>query len=100
MSNDPTHDAQQRLDATTVVPPNLQRRLSAAGIDIALVGACCGALFFSFNPVFGSSHPSIWRPAAIALGLIAIIEIVTGITTGKALAGLALRARDRGRPPL
>jgi uncharacterized RDD family membrane protein YckC len=89
-----------RLDATTVVPPNLTRRVYAAGIDIAIVGLCCGALFLSFNPVFGSPYPRIWRPAAIVLALFAVVEIVTGITPGKWLTGLALRTRDGQRPPL
>jgi uncharacterized RDD family membrane protein YckC len=93
------NDAEHRLDATTVLPPNLARRVYAAGIDIAVVGLCCGALFLSFNPVFGSRHPWIWRPAAGALAVLAIVEIVTGITTGKRLSGLWLRMRDGKRPP-
>jgi uncharacterized RDD family membrane protein YckC len=91
---------EHRLDATTVVPPNLARRVYAAGIDIAIVGLCCGALFLSFNPVFGSTHPWIWRPAAVVLAVLAIVEIVTGITPGKRLSGLSLRTPDGKRPAL
>jgi uncharacterized RDD family membrane protein YckC len=93
-------DHASRLDATTVVPPNLARRVYAAGIDIAIVGLCCGALFLSFNPVFGSTHPWIWRPAAGVLAVLAIVEIITGITPGKWLSGLWLRARDGKSLPL
>ena len=91
---------QQRLDATTVVPPNLERRMYAAGIDVALVGLCCGALFLSFNPVFGSPHPWLWRPAAVVLAVVALVEIVTGVTPGKWMTGLSLRTRDGRRPPI
>ena len=89
-----------RLDATTVVPPNLERRVYAAAIDIAAAGVCCGALFLSFNPVFGASHPWIWRPAAVVLAVLAALEIFTGFTPGKALTGLTLRTRDGRRPPV
>ena len=97
------HDSQadgQRLDATTVVPPNLERRMSAAGIDVAVVGLCCGALFLSFNPVFGSRHPWIWRPAAVVLAIVGAVEIFTGVTPGKWVAGLSLRTREGRRPPI
>ena len=87
-----------RLDATTVVPPNLERRVYAAAIDIAAVGVCCAALFLSFNPVFGTPHPWMWRPAAVVLAVLAAMEIFTGFTPGKALAGLTLHARDGRRP--
>ena len=93
----PTSD---RLDATTVIPPNLGRRVYAAGIDMAIVGLCGGALFLSFNPVFGTLHPWIWRPAAVVLALLAIVELSTGITPGKSLSGLTLRTRGGVRPPL
>jgi uncharacterized RDD family membrane protein YckC len=100
MSADQPNDAQQRLDATTVVPPNLERRLYAAMIDMVVVGVCCGALFLSFNPVFGSPHRWIWTPAAIVLALVALAEIISGITPGKRLSGLTLRTRDGLRPPI
>jgi uncharacterized RDD family membrane protein YckC len=89
-----------RFDATTVIPPNLERRVSAAAIDMAVVGLCCGALFLSFNPVFASPHPWIWKPAAAVLALLAILEILIGVTAGKALTGLTLRTRDGARPAL
>lgn len=92
--------APHHLDATTVVPPNLERRLYAAGVDVVLVGVCCGAMFLSFNPVFGSPHPWFWRPAAIMLGLIAAVELLSGITPGKGLAGLTVRGRGGRRPVL
>ena len=90
----------RRLDATTVVPPNLERRLYAAVIDVAALGLCCGALFLSFNPVFGSPHPWVWKPAAVVLALLAIAEIFTGVTPGKWLSGLMLRARGGTRPAM
>lgn len=93
---DPT---EHRLDATTVVPPNLARRVYAAGIDMGVVGLCCGALFLSFNPVFGESHPWIWRPAAMVLAILSVVEIATGLTPGKWISGLALRTLDGSRRP-
>jgi uncharacterized RDD family membrane protein YckC len=88
----------RHLDATTVVAPNLQRRLYAAAVDIAIVGLCCGALFLSFNPVFGSPHPWIWKPGVVVLAIVFATEIFTGITPGKRLSGLTLRTRDGARP--
>ena len=100
MANDDSQADGGRLDATTVVPPNLERRMYAAGIDVALIGLCCGALFLSFNPVFGSPHPWLWRPAAVVLAVIAGVEIFSGVTPGKWMAELSLRMRDGRRPHL
>ena len=100
MANDDSQADGQRLDATTVVPPNLGRRMYEAGVDIGLVGLCCGALFLSFNPVFGSQHPWLWRPAAVVLAIAAAVEIFSGVTPGKWTMALSLRTRDGRRPPI
>ena len=100
MADETNQAGEERLDATTVVPRNLERRVYAAGIDTAAVGLCCGALFLSFNPVFGSPHPWIWKPAAVVLALLAISELSPGITPGKWLSGLTLRTRAGARPVL
>lgn len=62
-------------------------------VDLAVVGACCGLLFLSFNPVFGVERRALWMPAAAVLALLAVIEVAIGITPGKAIARLTVRVR-------
>lgn len=90
-------DADKQTLGDLAVPPLLERRLWAAGIDMVVVVICCAALMQSFNPLSSGTHPWLWIPAAVVLSLSAATELLTGISPGKWLFGLAVRAKD-GRP--
>jgi hypothetical protein len=83
-----------------VVPPFAGRRLVAATVDVAVVGACCLGLLHSFNPLAHDRHPEVWVPSAVVLAVVAAVEILTGVTPGKLLTGLAVRCPDGSRPAL
>ena len=83
-----------------VVPPSLGRRLVAATVDVAVVGAACLGLFYSFNPFSAARHPEVWVPLAAVLAVVAAVEILTGVTPGKWLTRLVVREPDGNNPAL
>lgn len=92
--------ARPKVHGKFFVPPLLERRLSAALVDMTLVLGCCTALSHSFTFFATTPHPLIWIPAALLLAALALAESITGSTPGKMFARLTLLRRDGSRPPL
>lgn len=78
-------------------PALLERRLSAAGIDIAIVMACGAGIAFSFNPFMDARTGAVWMIAAVVLCGVMLLELLTGITPGKNLLKLHLLRSDGRR---
>ena len=76
------------------VPPELNRRLAAAGIDIAVVLLCCIPPLLAAFPM-GLVLPISNKLPLIVLALVAALEIFTGQTIGKLIVGLRIR-RENG----
>lgn len=72
------------------VPKELNRRITAAAIDIAIVTLCPFASLLSAFPV-GIDAPWPGKWGLIALAVLASLELLTGQTVGKLLAGLRVR---------
>src|SRR4051794_31987967 len=73
------------------VSPHLERRLNAAAADVVVVGLACTGLFLAGSPLMETRYPWLWVPSAVVLGLYSAVEMFTGVTPGKWLAGLAVR---------
>jgi hypothetical protein len=77
----------------------LPRRANAAVIDMSAIGLLC----FGVQGALQLSDPPRRTAGAIcmaALGVLVLIEMVTGWTIGKQLAGLSVRTPSGRRPPL
>src|SRR5262249_18614265 len=70
------------------------RRVWAAVVDAAVVAVCCLILYQAFRPFSHGLPPWLWGPAAGVLALEAVVELLTGVTPGKWLLGLAVRSAD------
>jgi uncharacterized RDD family membrane protein YckC len=81
-----------------LAPAALERRAWAAGCDVTILSVCGLGLFLAFGPVTLLRDARVWVPCAVILGLVVTVELLTGVTPGKWLAGLSVRRPDGSRP--
>jgi len=93
-------DVTEAIPQDVGVPALLERGALAAAVDAAVVSLCGLGLFVSFSPLSASHNPRVWAPSAVVLGLFVAVELFTGATFGKRLAGLTLRRPDGARPSI
>ncbi len=80
------------------VSPMLKRRVTAVEVDLAIVGVLGVALLLSTGQL--AVLPGwVWSTGAWTLGIIGVIECLTGWTLGRQIAQLRLRAHPSGAKP-
>ena len=94
------HDAlthpMQILDPNNSVAP-LAARANAAMVDIAVVGGIASLVYW-FAAFAEPARPNAAWGFVVVLGLLALVEMFSGVTIGKLMFHLSVRTAD-GRPP-